>query len=828
MAQDVRMYWIEDDIKKIQTKTNLYITQYGPEGAFHLAREVVQNGVDECEDEESPGKYVICSYDKQTDILTVEDDGRGFPETNYPLDIFCTKIQSGSKFFRDQSGNTSGEFGLGLTACNALSELFIITSFRKAEKTKHTLEFREGEKIRDEKETLRKGDKQHGTIVKFKPSKKYLGSNTVLPYKEIEDWIRLLMYQMRETSKFTVEFTVYDGLTLVSRNVYKPKPFAELLEELKVDSSYSHTFAIHGCNENAFEEELKIVDPETMEINTKTVSRYIDISVALRYIRKDETTYLSFCNYTATTEGGVHHETVESCFCRYMVNKVKETMSDIQKEKLKILWEDVKNGLFCIINFSTDAQVGFVGNAKQKVGNKDLVPYISAIVSSKIDEFFKQNPTILQDFIKIIKLNAKARTEAQKVKTATQTERLNSFKEHEMKNYVRCNNKGKEPKEIFMVEGDSSSGSCLNACDRNTQAFFMFRGNTLNPLNCTLSDIMANKEWRDYVTLLRCGIGKNCDPSKLYFDRINILTDSDIDGYGISSGMLLFHFIYLRPLIEEGKVYKVFAPLYKLDDKNNDFVVRKAEITEISHKKIQKNYKIFNVDKTQMSKEDVFEFLSDTYDYRQNLIDAAKNSGKIDQYFIEMITAFLTMTKKLKSDKSADENLTNVYEALSKQKYITELMSRIQKKFPEMKYIGDGKFRGAVDSRMCSLKISKPFIRRIEDLIPIYERYGYQKIVVEKKSGKEQQMTIAEFLEKCKSLSAKILARYKGLGQLNDDDMWKTTLDINNRVSIQYTIEDAERDMNIFRKLHGGTIADRKERKEMMKRYKIKREDLDN
>ena len=111
-TNDVKMYYIDDDISKIQTKTNLYIKQYGEAGASHLCREVIQNSIDEVIDKESPGTHILITYDRNTDTLKCEDDGRGFPETDYPMDIFCTKIQSGSKFFRDQSGATAGEFGL--------------------------------------------------------------------------------------------------------------------------------------------------------------------------------------------------------------------------------------------------------------------------------------------------------------------------------------------------------------------------------------------------------------------------------------------------------------------------------------------------------------------------------------------------------------------------------------------------------------------------------------------------------------------------------------------------------------------------------------------
>ena len=112
MAKDVKMFYIEDDIKKVQTKPNLYLQNYGPEGVFHLGREIFQNSFDECTDQESEGNSIYISYDILSEMVTCEDNGRGFPEKDYPLDIFCTKLQSGSKFTRDQGGASSGELTL--------------------------------------------------------------------------------------------------------------------------------------------------------------------------------------------------------------------------------------------------------------------------------------------------------------------------------------------------------------------------------------------------------------------------------------------------------------------------------------------------------------------------------------------------------------------------------------------------------------------------------------------------------------------------------------------------------------------------------------------
>ena len=161
---------------------------------------------------------------------------------------------------------------------------------------------------------------------------------------------------------------------------------------------------------------------------------------------------------------------------------------------------------------------------------------------------------------------------------------------------------------------------------------------------------MNNKEWRDLVTVLKCGIGPKFDLLKLYFDRINIMTDSDIDGYGISAGILLFFYIYMRPIIEQGKLYKVFSPLYRIDDKDHPFVVTKYQIVEIYHKKIIKNFKIKRKgDKDFMSKSEFYDFLNDTYDYRNNLIRAAKESGNIYKFFIEIVISNLVMLGVVRS-----------------------------------------------------------------------------------------------------------------------------------------------------------------------------------
>ena len=819
-TKDVKMYYVESDIEKIQTKTNLYLQSYGSEGAFHLAREVIQNSIDECVDKDSPGKNIYIAYDIATDTLTVEDDGRGFPEADYPMDIFCTKIQSGSKFFRTQSGGTSGEFGLGLTAVNALSESFSLESFRAVENYRHLITFENGKKTDDVKVVRKKVDKEHGCIVKFKPSKAYLGTKTVIPYKEMVEWIEKQSYFIPSGIKIVVD--IFDGLKLKKTYKFKAQSFNGLLDKICPDDKYSPRCEFSG--DSSITESVKILGKND-KVTEKNMKKNIHLDVALRYTSEAITYYDSYCNFTNTTEGGVHQDAVETCFCRFLVAKARATQTDSQKEKYKILWEDVKNGLCIVINLTTGAQVGFVGNAKQKVGNTELTPYLNEIINKGLSEFFEKNQKVLDEYIKIVKLNCKARIEMQKVKSATQKERMNSFKEFEIKKYIRCNNTGKKFKELWLTEGDSAGGSCSNACDKNTQAFLLFRGNVANPLKCSLAEIMQNEEWKNFITILRCGIGPSFDINKLYFDRINIFTDSDSDGYYISSGMIAFIYTYLRPLIEAGKVYKVFSPLYRIDDKEHPFVINKAEMVDIFQKKVSKHYKVTLENGETLDKDMMIEFLQDTYEYSSTLVRLANNLGRVNKLLVEQIIAILAISGFVRGCNDYDDIPTLFH----KQKFIKGLMSRIQERFPEVTLNEDTQtIKGVVDGRFCSIKVNRRFINQASDLIAVYLKYGYMLKVKEKGKDTIMNLSIGEFLDQTTKLSAKIKTRFKGLGELNPEDMFSTALDINNRVSIQFTVEDAERETEIFRKLHGDKAKDVAMRKKMMSEYKIARDDLDN
>lgn len=816
-VKDVVMSYVEDDIKKIQTKTNLYLQSYGEQGAKHLVQEVVQNAVDEALDENSQCNKTDITLDLLEDSITVEDNGRGFPEIDYPMDIFCTKIQSGSKFTRDQGTASAGEFGVGLTCVNALSKSFILTNYREKEKYVHRIEFSEGEKISDTKEPQKKGGKKHGVIVKFIPSKKYLGKSTKLPCDDIMEWIDKISYDFPEDYK--INFTVTEGFKTVKEKVYKAKDSIGLLHDISSDKFLVKPIKLEKSGEFI----------ETSLIDETGRSRKYSLTLMFCYDDSADTVYDSYCNFANTTEGGVHLDAVETALCRYLQKKTKDAMTEKEKEKIDILWNDIRSNLKMVVQFKTNANVQFVGNAKKKVAAEQLVPVIIDAATDLLTDYFEgtnEKDARLKQVIKVIKLNAKARIEASKIKASTTKESMNYLKEHTIKNYTPPTGRGNSYKELFLVEGDSAGGCANQARDTETQGVFAFRGVVANPLKRSLADLMhpvtGNAEWRNFVKVSRMGIGPTFNLSKSYFNKYIIMTDADIDGHGIAEGMCLF-FLYLLPeVVEAGMLYRAVTPLYKLRrDGKTRFAITKEELVGLYQNDIIKNYNISFVSwnpKEKISKNEFKEFIFDTDEYPEMLTQLAKHLN-VNKRLIERICAFL-----VHQFPEIDIDF-NIEDKFNDQKFITEFMEMLQKSFPEIKLYGNC-IRGIIEYKYQSVYINNRFIRKVSQLFEIYKKYGYNLIVDDKKEKK--QMSISEFLDATSKCRYEIIQRFKGLGELKSEDLWETTLNPNTRTLIQLTTEDLKKELSTFHKLNGTSQKDSEKRKSMMKGYRIKLSDLDN
>ena len=723
-----------------------------------------------------------------------------------------------------------------VTACNALSSYFSIKSFREEEKTIHTLVFKEGVKLEDKIESLKGSKKKHGSQIKFIPSKKFLGPSAHIPYDDIVEWLEDRQFDIPKGITVTLEKT--EGLKCLEKKVFTAKDDIGLIDKISTKKFIIKPFKLERHDE--FDEKVTSTsenpnydknDPksEPFIVTEKIISRSVDYSVVIGFDDNVDCIYNSYCNFTNTTDGGVHLDAAEQAVCRYLQKRAKAALSDKEKEKIDILWNDVRTNMKMVVKLSTDASVQFIGNAKQKIGSDDLGPIMTAGISEELVKYLEvDHPEVGKSIDKLIKLNAKARIEANKARTATVKNNLTRFDEHEMKNYSPCMLKGKNDyRELFIVEGDSAKGSANGGRYASFQAVFAVRGVVANAFKQSLAELMnektGNRELINLVKVLKCGIGSSFNIDNLYFDKIIIMTDADIDGHGITAGLCAFFLKYMPELVLAGKIYKAVPPLYALRSGNTEYFARsKDEKLKFWKDNVIKNYKITipALGDTSLSKSEFSEFLNDVDRYQEDLIRITSHFN-VSKFLIERIAAYLVYM---------ENGITSEYDPeilLSDQSKITKLMDTLQTAYPELKLVGHDTIRGIVDGRYQSLSINKRFIRKISHLFPIYEKYGYN-ILVDEKGSDLQQMSIGKFLDASMKYAATIVTRYKGLGEMTPESLRETTLDPNSRLLIRFTCKDIDKALKKFEMMFGPRQIDLAGRKVMMSNYQIKHEDLDN
>lgn len=348
---------------------------------------------------------------------------------------------------------------MGLCVTCALSEFFEMTSYREEEKTVHYIRFEDGEKVKDTIKPTSKTGKQHGTVLRVKISQSFMGGDSNIPYEEMIDWLDSLFYLDTATlTQYGVKCSIdiYNGTVLENTIKFKPQPFEKLLDKISNKKECSPTITFFGDREfieNA--DTLEFKDGKAVIVK-KDMQKRIHMDVALRYGNGDQPLWDTYCNDTNTVDNGTHKDVFEDLFCRYIQKATNASMSEAEKKRLKITWDDVRAGLYCVLNLSTNSAVGFVGNQKREINCPHLTEYMTDVISKGIEDTLgsSDGANILKQYIKIVKLNAKARQEANKTKNATKVNAVDNFKSHQMPNYIPCNNTGKNQyRELFICEG---------------------------------------------------------------------------------------------------------------------------------------------------------------------------------------------------------------------------------------------------------------------------------------------------------------------------------------------------------------------------------------
>lgn len=780
----------EDDIEKIQTKPNMYISYLGSAGSLHLTKELINNAIDECINKNSPGNSIDIFLDEAENTVSVSDNGRGIaPES---LLVVSTKLQSGSKFDRLSSSSSAGENGVGITACNSLSDKFEIIVYRYGEKSK--VEFHRGKTENGVVTTKISNADKHGTTFIMQPSKFYMGDDCDIIADDLISWLDKIIYLVPSDIKINLSIKKKGKESLVTKKYSNKDGLNDYIKKL--------------CNKPLMTPIHFIKSTKMTEtFHGEKYDRFLGIEVAFTYDANSvEFITDSFCNFVNTIDGGIHVDGVRQGLVQYLGKMARENLSERESKKYDIIPSDIAQGLVLTVYLNTTFQPQFTGQTKEKVGNSFLFKPIRELTYAALAEYFKNNPKELKKITDRIKLNSKARIESTKLRNSVIRGESNNYEEFLMENFNPANNKGKNDyRELFLIEGKSAKGSSSEGrFDRDTQAIFALRGVPLNAFGVKLDKVLLNDEFRTLVKILGCNIGERFDINKLKYNKIIILSDSDSDGFNITSLLCAFFITHLPELVKKGYIYKAVAPLYRIKSKYKDFILNKQEYVQIFERQIRDNIILYDVNsKVPYTNLQLQDLLMVNRNYFEELQRTASHLA-IHPYLLEYIAIHRNDDKFYKNFK---------------------------KKYPELTIDDDNVLTGIYEGKYQILIMDRLFDKRMKELDryihDINKNHMYYK--VEEKNGSDiidrGTMTLGEFLGLCNKFQPVIQARYKGLGELKPSELRDTTLDPDNRILIRLTVDDIEKDLSKFNILHGD---ESDERKLMMEHFKISREDLDN
>lgn len=793
----------ESDIEKIQTKPNMYISRIGSAGALHLAKEIINNGIDECTNTNSPGRNVNIFVDESTNQLIVSDDGRGIPFDS--LEVVCTKLQAGSKFTREGSGGSSaGENGVGMTAVNAMSDVFEIVSFRYGETG--TIKFKRGEKQQDVSVRKTKDADAHGTTVVFEPSGFFLGECPII-IDDLVAWIENIIY------------LVPVGITIHLQAKRKGK-------ESILRKKYQNQNGLYDYVKK-LTEKTAILDPiHLMGTTTATeldkgreMTRGIGLEMSFTYNSSPSDPFVkSFCNFVDTIDHGVHVDAARSALTTFLVTKTRESLNDRDAKRLDITSADALSGMVLSVYLATEMQPHFSGQTKEKVGNLELHRPVRKVAMEQIEAYFRENPKDLKKICDYIKMNARVRYEANKARNSVVRGTTTSIDELKMSHFHRANNGGRNDyRELFLIEGESAGGTANQARSKEYQAVFGLRGVPLNAFTEKLDRVLKNNEFATLVRILKTNIGNKFDISKLYYNKIIIMTDGDIDGSRIFSLLCAFFIKHMPEVVEQGHLYKALAPLYRIKDKDTPFVTSRRDFTNVIERQIRKSIKLVNPEtKVVMNSEKLKEFLFINRKYLDELTRLADHFA-FDKKMIELVLLHTTID----SDLITIPNLK-------------EIRAALKVEYPEMTLDKELVLSGVHEGQFQILPLDHIFFKRANKVHTMIHRYNEGNLFygVMEKVGKEYvdrgNMTIGEFMGLSQKFQPDILVRYKGLGELEKEELWDTTLNPANRTLVRLTMTDLKNEVKKFDVLHGKDPQARIARKEMMEAFTIDREDLDS
>jgi DNA gyrase subunit B len=764
-----------EGLSAVRKRPAMYIGSTSAQGLHHLVYEVVDNSIDESLAGHCDDIAVTIHIDGS---VTVEDNGRGIPvdmhtaQKKSAAEVVMTVLHAGGKFDSDSYKVSGGLHGVGVSVVNALSEKLELEIRRNGRKYSQT--YRRGvpqESLLEEGETAKRGTK-----ITFWPDGEI--------FETTEFSFEVLSRRLRE-------------LAFLNGGV-KIRIFDERSEK-------EHTFLYEGGIVSFVEYLNRAKTPLHPEpIYIKGEREGVEIEISIQYNDGYDEKVFTFANNINTHEGGTHLFGFKAALTRTM-NSYATANNLLKNVKASVSGDDLREGMAAVISVKVpDPQ--FEGQTKTKLGNSEIKGYVESMVNEKLAVYLEENPQVARKILEKGIEAARAREAARKARDLTR--RKGALDGLSLPGKLAdCQEKDPALCEIYLVEGDSAGGSAKQGRDRRFQAILPLKGKILNVEKARFDKMLTSNEIRTLITAMGTGIGKDdFNIEKTRYHRIIIMTDADVDGSHIRTLLLTFFFRQMPEIIERGYLYIAQPPLYKAK-KGKQEIYLKDEEALLEH---LLNLGVDNMT-VQMEKKDKVLRGKQIIPTLRNIIEYNRLFEKIVNRGVNSEVLRIFVEGRISNGFSDLLDLQPLVETLktTEPKATFELLQE-----PQRILFTFGNIRARIDKPVLETLSSHEYHLLLQAHRVVADVCCDEKAFISKEGEEEAAVTNRqELLDYFLGRARKgiYIQRYKGLGEMNPDQLWETTMDPDKRILLQVKIEDAVEANEIFTVLMGDQVEPRRE-----------------
>ncbi len=777
-AQSIRVI---EGLEAVRKRPAMYIGSTGVNGLHHLVYEIVDNSVDEA----------LAGYCDKIEVIlhtdgscSVEDNGRGIPTGIHPTEnisaaeVALTKLHAGGKFDKDVYKYSGGLHGVGVSVVNALSQSLELIIYQNNKV--HVQSYQQGKPLGSLKVTQE--TKKRGTYIRFLPDPEIFRETTTFSFDVLSSRFRELAFLNKGLKIF-----IKDERTGKSHEFYFEGGIISFVEHINSKKTPLFSNVIYNFKEDE--------------------QSYVEI--ALQYNDSYTEQLFSFVNNINTIEGGTHVAGFKAALTK-VCNKRGQDFN-ILKDSESFSSEDVREGLVGVINLKI-AEPQFEGQTKAKLGNSEVKGLIESWVGNILDTFFEENPAVARKILQKAYLAMQSREAARKAREITRRKTVLESVVLPGK-LADCSSENPSESELFIVEGDSAGGSAKSARDRFTQAILPLKGKILNVEKARFDKILSNEEIRSLISAVGTGIGEtDFNLSKARYHKIILMTDADVDGSHIRTLLLTFFFRYMKDLIENGYLYIAKPPLYKAKiGKKEQYLIDEKSFKKFLIDWIKENGDLI-INGQKLNSLDYNLVLDNLLRYYDQLQDLAR-TFKLHYVHLNQIIEFLFKNPLI--NQELDQNLDN-------QDNMDVVVNKLRNYFKGYSITLDKK----EDNYILSFKqlnndwsvnfdlFNSPEAYKLVEMYNTLDNLNSNWTL--KISDRERSVSdkgILNLMSAIVKISKPYMSvqRYKGLGEMNPQQLWETAMDPKARTLIQVKIGDALEADSWFDTLMGSDVGGRRE-----------------